>query len=150
MEVSGLTLFPPTLLGRQDGEGATSGGVRPQYYRANAQNWQVESLNNYERLLDLGVWTYSMQPPDNIREPRNPMYICTYICSLPSPTSSRDMTSTRELNPVKVWGVVAWPSRRERLGAERDRGRDQQGGAIGHGRMSGIVGDDLNKMVLTT
>ncbi|GFS93393.1 retrovirus-related Pol polyprotein from transposon 412 [Trichonephila clavipes] len=44
---------------------------------------------------------------------------------------------------------VARPSRRERLGAERDRGRDQHGGAIGHETMSGIVGDDLNKMVLT-
>ncbi|GFT21595.1 hypothetical protein TNCV_2365991 [Trichonephila clavipes] len=33
---------------------------------------------------------------------------------------------------------------------KRRRERDQDGGAIGHGRMSGIDGDDLNKMVLTT
>ncbi|GFT63923.1 hypothetical protein TNCV_2314111 [Trichonephila clavipes] len=33
---------------------------------------------------------------------------------------------------------------------KKRRGSDQHGGAIGHGRMSGIVGDDLNKMVLTT
>ncbi|GFX97559.1 uncharacterized protein TNCV_2841191 [Trichonephila clavipes] len=46
---------------------------------------------------------------------------------------------------------------KRRLGAERGLegkkrrgGSDQRGGAIGHGRMSGIVGDDLNKMVLTT
>ncbi|GFS61852.1 uncharacterized protein TNCV_4345561 [Trichonephila clavipes] len=43
---------------------------------------------------------------------------------------------------------VARPSRRERLGAER--GGDQHGGAIGHGKMSGIVGEDSNKMVLIT
>ncbi|GFT35624.1 uncharacterized protein TNCV_1289491 [Trichonephila clavipes] len=55
-------------------------------------------------------------------------------------------------------GKVARPSRRERLGSERrdsserkeGEENDQHGGAIGHGRMSGIVGDDLNKMVLTT
>ncbi|GFY34315.1 hypothetical protein TNCV_2506181 [Trichonephila clavipes] len=56
------------------------------------------------------------------------------------------------LGPPAMWGLrgVARPSRRQRLGVERDRGMDQHGGAIGHGRMSGKVGDDLNKMVLTT
>ncbi|GFW32119.1 hypothetical protein TNCV_2601451 [Trichonephila clavipes] len=49
-----------------------------------------------------------------------------------------------------IFQNVSRPSRRERLGAERDRGRDQHGGAIGHGRMSGIDGEDSNKMVLTT
>ncbi|GFX76882.1 THAP-type domain-containing protein [Trichonephila clavipes] len=34
-------------------------------------------------------------------------------------------------------------------GKKRRGGSDQHGGAIGHGRMSGIVGDDLNKMMLT-
>ncbi|GFS93391.1 hypothetical protein TNCV_2627841 [Trichonephila clavipes] len=71
--------------------------------------------------------------------------------------SSRENRSTRKRVRLKLrpqdniyWDrKVAQPSRRERLGAERDRGRDQHGGAIGHETMSGIVGDDLNKMVLT-
>ncbi|GFW94484.1 uncharacterized protein TNCV_2702051 [Trichonephila clavipes] len=72
--------------------------------------------------------------------------------------SSRENRSTRKRVRLKLRpqdniyrdGKVARPSRRERLGVERDRGSDQHGGVIGHLRMSGIVGDDLNKMVLTT
>ncbi|GFW48717.1 alpha-2 adrenergic receptor [Trichonephila clavipes] len=48
--------------------------------------------------------------------------------------------------------LYRWRGHREERDLElnEEEGGDQHGGAIGHGRMSGIVGEDSNKMVLIT
>ncbi|GFY03864.1 hypothetical protein TNCV_1196441 [Trichonephila clavipes] len=67
--------------------------------------------------------------------------------------SSRKSTPGKRVRPQdNIYRDGRWRGHREEGDLEwneTERG-DQHGGAIGHGRMSGIVGDDLNKMVLTT
>ncbi|GFW17490.1 transposable element Tcb2 transposase [Trichonephila clavipes] len=77
------------------------------------QNCQVKCLNNCKSLLDLGAGMYLMQRTGNVRGPMNlkPKYIPIFVrCRVTTP--SRNMTSTREPNPVKVQDETGSAGRR--------------------------------------